>query len=256
MLLRMVDRLASARLKLDRAREHLKVLKGQVHTFVNGEPKPYALSDTGESEGELPHWQDCFFEVREDPPIAFGLMAGDFIGNVNAALDHLVYGLSTTKPKGTGFPVVIDPDAYVLTTSKKRVSDRERLLAGVLDPDRAIIDAYQPYENGMQADPLWRMREFANADKHRVTQPAWARVHAVRINAPHGCETRVARQRFSGPVHNGALLFRFQVRCGGLTPKVKVRAEADMTLGFGPELVDLIEFDRIVERAADIIACF
>ena len=62
------------------------------------EPKPYGIADKVQQEGQ---WSVAFFEVRENPPIEFGLIAGDFINNVNAALDHLVYGLSATKRKGT-----------------------------------------------------------------------------------------------------------------------------------------------------------
>jgi hypothetical protein len=40
-------------------------------------------------------------------PARLGLIAGDFVGNARASLDHPVYGLSgvsSPDPKGTGLP--------------------------------------------------------------------------------------------------------------------------------------------------------
>jgi len=50
-------------------------------------------------------------------------------------LGHLVYGLSATKRKGTGFRVHLDPDAYVRTSRKKKISDRDGLRDGVADTE-------------------------------------------------------------------------------------------------------------------------
>lgn len=249
----MADRLASARLKRDRAREHLKALKEQCWLFMNQEPKPYGISDKLKQEGQ---WSVALLDVRQHPPIEFGLIAGDFINNINAALDHLVYGLSATKKKGTGFPISVDPDSYVFTSRKKKVSDRDRLLAGVIEDERALIDAYQPYANGMEADPLWRMREFANTDKHRVTHPAFARMHRYRVIAP-GCEIAMELCEHAGPFDNGTPLFRFSVSCGGPYGRnVKVRTEVVLSIGFGPLLVDLVEFDEMLGLTSEIIDAF
>lgn len=248
----MAHPLASAHLKLNRARHHLKALKHDCWLFMGQDPKPYGIADQVKKEGQ---WSVALLEVRQHPPIEFGLVAGDFINNVQAALDHLVYGLSRTKRNGTGFPVFIDPDAYVFTSAKKKVSDRDGLLHGVIEDDRAIIDAYQPYEHEMEADPLWRMRKFGNTDKHRVTHPAFARIRAARVIAP-GCDIYMEPYERAGPFDNGAPLFRFAVACGGQGPNVKVRSEVDMSIGFGPQSVDLVEFDAILARASEIIECF
>lgn len=252
-LSRMSPSLDSAILKWNRAVEHLNALKHECGVFMS--TNPYGISPDLEIEGD---WQIGKLLVREHPPIRLGVIAGDVINNVNAALDHLIYALSTTQPRGTGFPVYIDPDAYVLTSPKKKRSDRERLLSGVPDPDRAIIDAFQPYEGDLlKSDPLWLMREFANADKHRVTQPAFMKPRNLRFSYSAGCEFEAIPVSIKGPLDDGAELFRMQITCPDSTnPHVQVKAEVDLSIAFGPTRVDLVEMEAIMWRAADVIGCF
>jgi len=239
-------------MKLERAVEHLKALKHESGLFMSTEP--YSISEEPEVEG---YWQLIRAYIREEPPIRFSVMAGDVIHNLNASLDHLVYALSVTKPLGTGFPIFADPDAYVFTSPKKRKSERDRLLGGVSDDDRAIIDAFQPYENRMKGDPLWRLREFANADKHRITAPAFAQMRGARIFYPRGCTVTYGPSR-TGPFHDGAVLLRFHLECpGGLSDaNVQVRAELDLSMAFSATGVDFVDITAMVERVTDVIGCF
>lgn len=253
-LSRMVDRLASCLLKWNRAAEHFKLLKDECGTFISTEP--YGISEKVETEDD---WHLARLTVKEHPDIRLGVIAGDVVNNLNASLDHLVYALSLTKPKGTGFPVSVDPDAYVMTSAKKKRSDRDRLLAGVPDDDRAIIDAYQPYESGGTGDLLWLMREFANADKHRVTPAAFANPRNLRVHPPPGCFATVQPVvDISWPLDDGAVIFRWRVECPDMAPQanVKVRAEVDLSIAFGSPKVDLTVIERMFFRTADIIRCF
>lgn len=249
----MADRLASALLKWNRAAEHFKVLKDECGAFIATEP--YGISEEVELQGD---WYISRLYVREQPDIRLGVIAGDVLNNLNASLDHLVYALSATKPRGTGFPVAIDPDAYVRTSPKKKTSDRDRLLAGVPDDDRAIIDAYQPYENGGRDDLLWLMREFANADKHRVTPAAFANPRNLRVHPPNGCKVTADPIKLSHPLNDGTPIFRWRVECPDRPPQanVQVRAEVDLSIAFGTAKVDLIVIESMFFRTADIIQCF
>lgn len=249
----MADRLASALLKWNRAAEHFKLLKDECGAFISTEP--YAISEKVEREGD---WYLARLDVREHPDIRLGVIAGDVVNNLNAALDHLVYALSVTKTRGTGFPVAIDPDEYVKTSPKKKRSDRDRLLAGVLDDDRAIIDAFQPYENGGRSDLLWLMREFANADKHRITPAAFANPRNLRIHPPDGCKVPVEPIKLTFPLDDGTPIYRWRIECPDRPPQanVQVRAEVDLSIAFGTPKVDLIVMESMFFRIADIIRCF
>lgn len=247
----MTDRLESAGLKLDRAIEHFALLRHEAGVFMS--PQPYTLSPNVEVEGG---WQLIRLHVKEEPPMRLAVIAGDVMGNINAALDHLVYALSITKPKGTGFPLFLSGDDY--TRPKKDGSDRERLLAGVPDDDRAIIDAFQPYEREMRGDPLWLMREFTNTDKHRITHPAFARPRNIGFEHPTGCEVTLDTYYRPGPLHDGAVVARFRVDCADLPPdaNVQVKAKVDLSIAFGTRGLDLVEIERMIGRATDYIGCF
>jgi hypothetical protein len=41
-----------------------------------------------------------FAEITEEPPIELGLIAGDVIQNLRAALDQLVWGISASDKRG------------------------------------------------------------------------------------------------------------------------------------------------------------
>lgn len=242
----MADGLDSPRMKLARAIEHFETMKRETDAFMGTDP--YALS-TNEKVDDV--WHVGRLQVRAEPPRMLGTIAGDVVNNVNAALDHLVYERSVTKPdRGTGFPVSLSVSDYAL--------HRDRLLDGVPDwPDRAIIDAYQPYERGMQADPLWLMRVFANADKHRVVQPAFARPHRLRFQLPPGYNANVTVVDHKGPLHDGAELYRLgligpPISEGG----VKVNARLDLTIGYGDLLIDGNEIGQMLALAKEIIDAF
>ncbi len=240
----MVDRLASAWLKLARAREHFKALKLETDAFTA--TQPYAIvSDPEIQQG----WQVFRFKATHEPPIRLSVIAGDAVNSINAALDHLVYALSVTKAR-TGFPVYLDILNYV--------ADRDRLLNGVPEwPDRAIIDAYQPYERGFDLDPLWLMRTFANTDKHRVTQPAYGRPNRLKIEQPPGYSGQVVPPQIDGPLYDGAELFRLRLT-GPEPPEggVHVYTRMDLTIGYGDRLTDNVEIGQMIHLATEIIDAF
>jgi len=244
-------RLDSAHLKLGRAVLHFRDLQEQVAVFMAS--KPYGI---GPEKHVGDGWIQVTFVVRRRPPIYFALLAGDAVSNANAALDHLVYGLSRTKPARTGFPIYVDPDKYV--REGKNGSDRDQLLAGVREfPERAIIDAYQPYANRMKADPLWLLRVFANTDKHRIVEPGYARSRHVGIKPPPGYQIGVIPGQVTAKLKNGTEICRYRVygppSAEGAVP---VQAKVDFSIGFGPMSMDLVEIEEALARVNEIIRAF
>jgi len=242
----MLDRLISARLKLARAREHFKALKLETDAFVA--TQPYRITSYADVEQG---WHVFRFEASQAPPIRLSVIAGDAVNSVNAALDHLVYALSVTKPpQGTGFPVFVSVNDYG--------AYRDRLLDGVPAwPDRAIIDAYQPYERALDLDPLRLMRTFSNADKHRVTQPTYGRPKSLRIQQPPGYTGQVIPPKIDGPLYDGAELFR--VRLTGPDPPeggVDVYTRLNLTIAYGDQLIDNVDIGGMILLAAEIIDAF
>jgi hypothetical protein len=96
------------------------------------------------------------------------LIAGDFICNLRASLDHLIWDLAaignSNRSSEICFPVCV-------RDSTKTQSKIDAALLGV--PPEAIprVKALQPYNCGkaFKSHPLWRLNFLWNTDKHRST---------------------------------------------------------------------------------------
>jgi hypothetical protein len=79
-------------LKLERARDHLRVLESKEREFLKSAPARI------EGQYNDDHSEYGFrFYVDQQPPASFSLIIGDFLTNLLASLDHLVYELSSVK---------------------------------------------------------------------------------------------------------------------------------------------------------------
>jgi hypothetical protein len=150
----------------------------------------------------------------------------------------------------------MDPDDYV--RQRNNGSHRDRLLAGVREfPERAIIDAYQPYANGMETDPLYLLREFANSDKHRITEPGFARPHYLGVNAPPGYKVEVIPEQPLRKLKNRAKVLRYRLY-GPPVPEggVPVHTDVLVSVGFGPMAMNIMDIHESLARVDEIIRAF
>ncbi len=124
----MVARMATApEQRLDWAREHLERLRSAATKYLDTvlpSEDDYAVA-TGVSAVEI--------TVDEEPPVQIGLMAGDAIHNLGAAIDNLVWELAGTT--ATRAPQSGVPHQRPQTTFMNR---RSVVLAGV---DPAVVFA-------------------------------------------------------------------------------------------------------------------
>jgi hypothetical protein len=155
-----MDTIDNANAKLAWAKAHLQRLDLEIEKFSKS--NPYALA----AEYDLEHQRYVLRFNLFDVPLPICLIAGDAIYNMRASLDQLVWSLARLSgiPNRTSFPIV---DGPYLTPSK--LKSFNNCLAGV--PVGAIceIDALQPYHGGdaYKTNPLWRLDEICNLDKHR-----------------------------------------------------------------------------------------
>jgi|HubBroStandDraft_3_1064219.scaffolds.fasta_scaffold88872_3 hypothetical protein len=89
---------------------------------------------------------------------------------LRSVLDQLVWQLVLANGKDpsvsrTQFPIMVDHAAY----AQGKNPPRNRFLEGVARKHRRIIDNYQPYQMGQQAQrhPLFILNEVVNREKHR-----------------------------------------------------------------------------------------
>jgi hypothetical protein len=169
--------LDSARLKLARADHHLEWLAQDLRRI------------TSENQAALPdHFrvepgQRVEFVPPVAPGLAWGVVLGDCVQNLRAALDHTAWSLTPVSvrhanPKRPQFPIFDDIDVY-RDRGQSRVAD--------VDPAaRAIIESLQPYNySEPHIDPLHLLEVLSNIDKHRI-------IHSV-ANVTSRVQARTSR---------------------------------------------------------------
>jgi len=240
----MTHPLTSAFLKVERARKHLKELNQQIRGFVMVDPYRLTIEvdpDTGQQVVR-------FRTVGNRPiPLGFGLMAGDVIHNLRAALDHVVYQLAVAgggDGEHSQFPIIEDSDDYRLK--------EKRLLEGVVEGQRAIIKGLQPYHvraalnagthPESERDPLainvylMNLGRLDNIDKHRLLLPSDI---MVPFRKPHFAGVTKAEGTHPADwyrVKDGAEFFRItsiELPPDGSMADVQVNTDHSFTIGFG-----------------------
>jgi hypothetical protein len=158
------DRLVLIRVKIERAKKHLPELESE-SAHVRGQNMhvvgPHYDPNTGKSSLGLAPLPIL--------PFNFIATAGDIIQNLRTSLDHLAWhlaqiglaqkGAANAEPHwDVSFPIAKTVEIY---ESMKR-----RKVQGMLPEAVKAIDSLKPYKGGN--DPLWRLHELNNIDKHRT----------------------------------------------------------------------------------------
>ncbi len=182
--------LSSARLKLERAREHLDVLTAEIDHFTASRPYEVVHEDDANTGEQL-----LYAVPVQRPDPALGLVLGDLVHDLSAALDHAIYGLSVThaeRPlserarRSLGYPIHLDGHEF-----ERQGRPKLRFLPAQL---QAVIVADQPFQGPTDTarlnHPLEVLRELWNADKHRslllvTAQPELIGVGMRRDDQPH-----------------------------------------------------------------------
>jgi hypothetical protein len=170
----------SSYLKVARAQELLAEITDLSDAETSEKLRPGKFEDV--SPGE---WTVSFVEPGIDPRL--GLLIGDYVANLRAALDHLVYALSGERST-TQFPVSSSQSWY--TQNKPgQLSLRDKSLLGVSEDHKKLIDAHQPFNNkpNVKEHPLAVLVDLNNIDKHRYLHAALRTIGDVRaeVESPH-----------------------------------------------------------------------
>lgn len=182
--------------KLERARVHLQALNTEMTAFLDRRPYSFEL-ERGRRRTEFV----LRAYAKELPPLAWSTIVGDFLQNVRAALDYLVWELAraeikrgssskTTPDRKTAFPIYLKPKKF-LTDGKPKIKD--------LAPyPQEIIEGMQPYNLGYvsrsgvvnmhavkdlnkyyRGHQLWRLNELARQDRHQALRVVGAATWAA-----------------------------------------------------------------------------
>lgn len=175
------DSLLGARLKIERARQHLESLRHETRVFT--ETNPYEIVAKRDPQSGDHVVRIRYKRPNVKVPLRLSLIAGDIAHNLRSALDHLAVQLAiigTGASRTTQFPIFGDEDDY------RQLEDRH--LRGIVKGHRTRIEALQPYHVGKliasgqgltgKQDPLmpnvWLMivGRLDNTDKHRLLLPS------------------------------------------------------------------------------------
>jgi hypothetical protein len=155
------------RAKIGRAEVHMRNLKHLVAEFDWSQPyKLDVIVQWPSQEGPGHRRQHAIVVSRAAPiPLEIRLVAGDFLTNLRASLDHLAWELALADPPGepndhTGFPI-----------KEKRPKSGLTIAGGVSAAALKLVEKMQPYNRPEGVDPpedrLWILNKLVNIDKHR-----------------------------------------------------------------------------------------
>lgn len=156
--------------KLDRAKTHLHTLHKSVGAYKRTKSHEFPVTKFDPETGE----KVLSLRILKHPKNPeWGLILGDVIHNLRAALDHLVWQLvilNGEKPRRqNAFPIIGTKSEYWEVSKGHSESVRDYRLRGVAEDHRAFIDIVQPFIAG--DDPqtaLVHLSWLSNTDKHRV----------------------------------------------------------------------------------------
>jgi hypothetical protein len=163
--------LEDARLRLERADEHLDSLNRERRSFLD------QAAGGVVSRFESDSLQHVFY-VRGQPPRAWSAVLSDFANQLRATLDNLVSALARERggdDSRSSFPIATTPDEW------KKAKSRG-YLAGLSASDRAAIKAVQPFVRrnpDPASDPLATLAWLSNRDKHRSFHGCYVRTESM-----------------------------------------------------------------------------
>jgi hypothetical protein len=151
------DRLRGPRLKIERAKEHIRELESEIREFLGSDP--YAVVKHDEGAGG-----DLVYSLRavKQPPQRWALIIGDAVHNLRSSLDHLACAL-VMKNGGAVSSETMFP---IAATGKQFKAMLPARVKGASVNACKLIEGLKPYQGGN--DALWRLHRLDIADKHRL----------------------------------------------------------------------------------------
>ncbi len=185
------ESLAAIRVKIERAKKHLRDLAGEAACFLSA--KPFEVGARRDPTTRKPIY--FLARVATTPPI-LAACAGDVLQNLRSALDHLAYRLEVVglggpppDPRYIAYPIAdAEADYLSLRNAKIKAARQEA---------KDAVDATKPYRGGNEV--LWRLHKLNNIDKHRLLLTVGFAFRSLDLGADIGSEMeRFMAQKFPG----------------------------------------------------------
>jgi hypothetical protein len=256
--------LRGCRAKLDRAEEHLNALSTSTIDFLK--TRPFELR--GEVDKKANRYA-VRIHIKQRPPERLGLIVGDAVQNLRAALDHLICNLAilggAEDTKVNQFPILEQPPL-----AKQKRKSWDRMLSNVPSDAEATIEQLQPYNRPDGVDvthhSLWIVQRLSNEDKHRVVLRAMAHVlhaeaapfDAIPQFEPNADVGMPENLQFGslGPLDREAELYSADIKVLGPKPELKMKGALPIETMYGEDLVPGRRLESASKRIRKVIEGF
>jgi hypothetical protein len=258
-----MHRLAGAVEKFNRSQEQFDALRAEMDAFFNTDPRPH--SSMGGFDPDAWEWIERF-QIREPPPLRFGVILGDCVHNLRSCLDHVLWQVTLldggTPDRYTQYPIATESEAQFERMAKRRI-------AGLSPRHRAMVRETQPYHRGDEAatHPLAILANLSNTDKHQVVHTAFSIVGYDAAATLAGLVRQDSEDRPSpvegwwlasdGRLDHDSPWFRIVWRRGEEPPtKVQLRGDMRTETVFGDVGLPASEFPKIADAVRTIVEAF
>lgn len=150
------------RLKIERAKRHIRELTEETEAFHSREP--YAIFTEDEVSAGQRHWK---VHIKERVPAEWSGIVGGAIHNARAALDLLLVAVVRHDDPGRA-----SYNHVHFTVRETRDKFKARLpenMQGASAKARRLVEHLRPYKGGNEA--FWRLHQLDILDKHKAIIP-------------------------------------------------------------------------------------
>jgi hypothetical protein len=182
------SRIHGIRLKIERAKKHVRDLDSCIKSFLA--KKPYTLAAKPHPIAEIRH--TTLYVAHVDPvPDDISLIVGDAIHNLRSALDYLMWQLVEA---GGGVPDrnIYFPIAETAQQYQSAIGNRE--IQKITPNALHIISSVQPYQTLDQT--LWLLHQLDIIDKHRLLLTVTASMDKWGVDLAKGSNIWFNEDRF------------------------------------------------------------
>jgi len=200
-------------LRIKRAQAQLDTLKDELDRYTDrSQGETHTIVPEGDDDPNVQHFR---FFLRRVPPRIIGVLIGECVHNLRAALDNLFFTyagphVSKRTLREIDFPICVERDVF----EAKAASNFKNLPAKGLGLLRSVQPYRREYEGRRwndrwrdpHAHPLAMLQRISNSDKHRIPVIALINIVETSIAVSTGKAPRVMRA--NGCLDDGAIAAR------------------------------------------------
>lgn len=162
-MLSLMARIDGVRLKIERAKKHIRDLDSEIRIFI--ESKPYTIGTKPHPVAQI-RYTTLFVDSVKTVPDPISLIIGDAVHNLRSALDHLAWQLVEAgggiPNRDTYFPVCQGSQGAQQYATAIGKGEIQKMRPGA----EKVLSSVQPYVTG--DNTLWIIHELDRIDKHRL----------------------------------------------------------------------------------------